>query len=176
MGAQFYFIFPGNSGLRLVYGLVKKGLVLLVYLIPQKQEKLLVSAVWNFFLLYLWQSPYNVQSPVEAAKLIGKILTKNDNNLIPWVSSWDQNYICNILQTWCHGTVLLVEIMNLKGFDNQGVRHCMIVWSWARAVQRHLCQSFFNCFCCCCCFWFCVCVTGFSFLWFNLLLLFSYDK
>ena len=48
--------------------------------------------------------------------------------------------------------------MNLKGFDNQGLRHCMIVWSWARAVQRHLCQSFFDCCCCCCCFWFCVCV------------------
>ena len=117
-----------------------------------------------FFLLYLWQSPYNVQSPVEAAKLIGKILTKNNNNLIPYkVSSWDQNYVCNILQTWCHGTVLLVEIMNLKGFDNQGVRHCMRVWSWARDVQRHLCQSFFDC-CCCCCFWFCVCVWFFIFV------------
>jgi len=45
VGAQFYFILPGNSGLRVIYGLVKKGLVLLVYLIPQKQEKLLVSAV-----------------------------------------------------------------------------------------------------------------------------------
>ena len=44
-GCSILFYWPGTSVQRVVYGLVKKGLVLLAYLIPQKQEKLLVSAV-----------------------------------------------------------------------------------------------------------------------------------
>ena len=70
----------------------------------------------------------------------------------------------------CNGE-LLCGAWLLKSFQQ---REGQRILSYSRALQRHLCQSFFYLFLLLLLLFLFLCVRGF--LWFNLLLLFSYDK